>query len=92
MLIFGHNERLVSCRVHAQLTQAHGVFVSANLVNLLMHNAAITGPHGPSKASRNPDVPTDERLYDRLQENNKPVLQRSLESKFAKEKYTAAPF
>jgi len=25
-------------RVHAELTQAHGVFVSANLVNMLMHN------------------------------------------------------
>jgi len=34
-------------RVHAKLTQAHGVFVSANLVNLLMHNAAIAGLPGP---------------------------------------------
>ena len=44
-------------RVHAELTQAHGVFVSANLVNLLMHNAAITGLPGPGKASRNAGVP-----------------------------------
>ena len=36
-------------RVHAELTQAHGVFVSANLVNLLMHNAAITGLPGLAK-------------------------------------------
>ena len=58
-------------RVHAELTQAHGVFVSANLVNLLMHNAAITGLPGPGKASRNAldwDTPA-ERLYALLQEN-----------------------
>jgi hypothetical protein len=37
-------------RVHAELTQAHGVFVRANLVNLVdlvMHNAAIAGLPGP---------------------------------------------
>lgn len=39
--------------VHAELTHGRGVFVSANLVNLLMHNAAITGLPGPGKASRN---------------------------------------
>ena len=47
-------------RVHAELTQAQGVFASANLVNLLMHNAAITGFPGPGRASRNAGVPTDE--------------------------------
>ena len=52
-------------RVHAELTQAHGVFVSANLVNLLMHNAAITGLPGPGKASRNAGVPTDDHLVNR---------------------------
>ena len=52
-------------RVHAELTQAHGVFVSANLVNLLMHNAAITGLPGPGKASRNAGVPTDDDLVNR---------------------------
>ena len=52
-------------RVHAELTQAHGVFVSANLVNLLMHNAAITGLPGPGKASRNAGVPTDDDRWNR---------------------------
>ena len=52
-------------RVHAELTQAHGVFVSANLVNLLMNNAAIAGLPGPGRASRNSGVPTDDDLVNR---------------------------
>ena len=52
-------------RVHAELTQAQGVFVSANLVNLLMHNAAIAGLPGPGRASRNSGVPTDDDLVNR---------------------------
>jgi len=52
-------------RVHAELTHAHGVFVSANLVNLLMHNAAIAGLPGPGRASRNSGVPTDDDLVNR---------------------------
>jgi transposase InsO family protein len=52
-------------RVHAELTQAHGVFVSANLVNLLMHNAAIAGLPGPGGASRNSGIPTDDDLVNR---------------------------
>jgi putative transposase len=52
-------------RVHAELTQAHGVFVSANLVNLLMHNAAIAGLPGPGRASRNSGVPTGDDLVNR---------------------------
>jgi len=52
-------------RVHGELTQAHGVFVSANLVNLLMHNAAIAGLPGPGRASRNSGVPTDDDLVNR---------------------------
>ena len=49
-------------RVHAELTHGHGVLVSANLVNLLMHNAAIVGLPGPGRASRNSGVPTDDDL------------------------------
>jgi putative transposase len=52
-------------RVHAELTQANGVFVSANLMNLLMHNAAITGLPEPGKTSRNAGVPTDDDLVNR---------------------------
>lgn len=52
-------------RVHAELTQAHGVLVSPNLVNLLMHNAAITGLTGPGRASRNSGVPIDDDLVNR---------------------------
>jgi len=52
-------------RHHAELTQAHGVFVSANLVNLLIHNAAIAGLPGPGGASRNSGVPTDDDLVNR---------------------------
>jgi len=52
-------------RVHAKLTQAYGVSVSANLVNLLMHNAAIAGLPGPGRASRNSGVPTDDDLVNR---------------------------
>jgi len=52
-------------RVHAELTHGHGVLVSANLVNLLMHNAAIVGLPGPGRASRNSGVPTDDDLVNR---------------------------
>jgi transposase InsO family protein len=52
-------------RVHAELTHAHGVFVSANLVNLLMHNAAIAGLSGPGRAYRNSGVPTGETRVNR---------------------------
>jgi len=52
-------------RVHAELTQAHGVFVSANQVKLLMHNAGITSLPGPGKASRNAGVPTGDDLLNR---------------------------
>jgi hypothetical protein len=52
-------------RVPSELTQSHGVSVSANLVNLLMHNAAITGLPGPGRASSNSGVPTDDDLVNR---------------------------
>ena len=39
--------------------------MSANPVNLLMHNAASTGLPGPGKASRNAGVPTDDDLVNR---------------------------
>ena len=84
-------------RVHAELTQAHGVFVSANLVNLLMHNAAITGLPGPGKASRNAGVPTDDdlvnRRFNRDGLNELWVSDITEHKTQAREgKYTAAPF
>ena len=39
--------------------------MSANLVNLLMHNAAIAGLPGPGRASSNSGVPTDDDLVNR---------------------------
>jgi len=42
--------------VHAEFMRAHGVSVSANLVNLLTHNAAITRLPGPDSASRKAGV------------------------------------
>lgn len=52
-------------RVHAELTQAHGFLVSANLINLLMHNPTITGLPGPGEVSRNASVSTDDDLVNR---------------------------
>ena len=52
-------------RVHAEFIRAHGVSVSANLVNLLTHNAAITRLPGPDSASRKAGVHINDDVLNR---------------------------
>jgi putative transposase len=54
-----------SRRVHAELTKGRGIFVRANLVAILMHDAGIAGLPGPAKVRRINGTPSAEDLVER---------------------------
>jgi transposase InsO family protein len=54
-----------SRRVHAELTKARGIYVSCNLVAILMHDAGIAGLPGPRKIKRIKGTPTADDLVER---------------------------
>ena len=54
-----------SRRVHAELTKGRGIFVSTNLVAILMHAAGIAGLPGPAKVKRIKGTPSAEDLVER---------------------------
>ena len=54
-----------SRRVHAELIETMGVFVSERLVVVPMHNTGIYGLSGPARAKRLRGIVTDDNLVNR---------------------------
>jgi putative transposase len=54
-----------SRRVHAELTKGRGIYVSCNLVAILMHTAGLAGLPGPAKVKRMKGTPSAEDLVER---------------------------